>query len=96
MRIEIDGKLVYNGECKDGMYVRLVDDARIARTAETQNRGVLLDYDEYGRLVGVEILPGGRPEDFLSAVAEARENGLTDETINKTGEVGYYDFSPDE
>ncbi len=39
----------------DALYFRLLDDVKIIESEEVQP-GIILDYDENGRVVGIEIL----------------------------------------
>lgn len=59
----------------DAAYLSLgpIADGEIVRTAETQD-GVLLDFDEAGRLRGIEILGASRtlPADALAASSASR------------------------
>jgi len=60
MKITVDGSVVYLGQCEAGVYVRLGHEEQGARPVEVAStemlkHGVLLDYDERGHVIGVEI-----------------------------------------
>lgn len=56
MKITVDGELVYLGKCEVGVYVDMKEPEVLIGSTEMLKDGILVDYNDDGELLGVEIL----------------------------------------
>lgn len=61
IRVEVDGKTVWEGECKDGASISLADFSSYYHHSSEANEWVTVDYSENGHAIGVEMLMTRQP-----------------------------------
>lgn len=60
IRVEVDGKTVWEGECKDSAFIGLADFSSYHHSSEA-SEWTIVDYSENGHVIGVEMLMTGQP-----------------------------------